>query len=213
MTTLFLLTSPDGKISAGSSDERDFDKDLAGISGIEQYYEIEATTDIVSLCTGRTLAKIGVNTMDFEGKQINITLLVVDNNRRLTSAGLTYLTKKYKNVVVATTKSDYTNCEISGLSVVRYADKIDFKDLFGRYKNITIQSGGSLNSHLLREGLIDRVRIVVAPVIVGGKDTPTLVDGDNLITVEDLSCIKKLVLVGTKILKHSFLELQYDVLK
>lgn len=44
ITTLFMLTSIDGKISTGSSDERDFDKDLPNIKGagegLGQYYEL-----------------------------------------------------------------------------------------------------------------------------------------------------------------------------
>lgn len=45
VTTLFMLSSVDGKISTGASDERDVDKDFPEISGIReglhQYYEIE----------------------------------------------------------------------------------------------------------------------------------------------------------------------------
>ena len=65
ITTLFMLMSVDGKISTGSSDNMDVDKDLPVLPGIgeglHQYYEIEQTTDLWSLNSGRTQAKIGVN--------------------------------------------------------------------------------------------------------------------------------------------------------
>ena len=60
-----MLMSVDGKISTGSTDELDMDKDLPGIAGVgeglHQYYEIEQTTDLWSFNTGRVQAKIVVN--------------------------------------------------------------------------------------------------------------------------------------------------------
>ena len=45
ITTLFMLTSADGKISTGASDCLDFDKDIPNIAGaaegLNQYYDIE----------------------------------------------------------------------------------------------------------------------------------------------------------------------------
>ena len=67
ITTLFMLMSVDGKISTGATDEMDVDKDFPNISGVReglhQYYEIEQTTDLWSLNTGRVQAKMGVNTI------------------------------------------------------------------------------------------------------------------------------------------------------
>lgn len=64
ITTLFMLMSVDGKISPGASDLLDVDKDFPSIAGLKeglhQYYEIEQTTDLWSLNTGRVQAKLGV---------------------------------------------------------------------------------------------------------------------------------------------------------
>jgi len=61
-----MLMSVDGKITSGNSDEWDADKDWqtieGGQEGLHQYYEIEQTTDLWSLNTGRVMEKIGVNT-------------------------------------------------------------------------------------------------------------------------------------------------------
>ena len=68
ITTLFMLMSVDGKISTGASDNLDVDKDFPKITGVKeglhQYYEIEQTTDLWSLNSGRVQAKIGVNAAD-----------------------------------------------------------------------------------------------------------------------------------------------------
>ena len=59
------IESLDGKISSGSSDNLDADKDFCKIDGVKeglhQYYELEQETDVFSLNTGRVMAKIGVN--------------------------------------------------------------------------------------------------------------------------------------------------------
>ena len=65
ITTLFMLMSVDGRISTGADDALDFDQDLPKIDGVreglEQYYEIEQTTDLWALNSGRVQAKMGVN--------------------------------------------------------------------------------------------------------------------------------------------------------
>lgn len=57
ITTLFMLMSVDGKISTGAVDELDVDRDYPRIEGVKeglyQYYEIEKTTDLWSLNSGR----------------------------------------------------------------------------------------------------------------------------------------------------------------
>ena len=49
ITTLFMLESLDGKISTGSNDNFDVDKDFLKIDGVKeglhQYYELEENTD------------------------------------------------------------------------------------------------------------------------------------------------------------------------
>lgn len=65
ITTLFMLMSVDGEISTGASDLLDEDRDFPIIEGLKeglhQYYEIEQTTDLWSLNTGRVQAKLGAD--------------------------------------------------------------------------------------------------------------------------------------------------------
>lgn len=103
------------------------------------------------------------------------------------------------------------------MDVLLYQEKIDFFDMFKKLSadygadRVTIQTGGTLNAALVREGLIDRVLLVVAPALIGGKDTSTLMDGDSLHAPDELFKIKALELVQAKPLEHSFLLLEYKV--
>ena len=227
ITTLFLLQSLDGKISTGDSDERDFDTDLAKLPGIKeglhQYYEIEQTTDMFSLITGRVMAKIGVNTNSLDDiKQIPVHFVVVDNKPHLTTHGVEFLARKFEKLFIVTTDKTHPALELKdqypNIVVLQYEDTIDFPDLFTKLRSdydaerLTIQSGGELNAALLRAGLIDSILIIVAPCLIGGRTTASLIDGESLRTTEDLTSIRPLKLVNCRALKDSYVRVEYEVI-
>ena len=82
ITTLFMLMSVDGKISTGATDDLDIDKDFPEINGVReglhQYYEIERTTDLWSLNSGRVQAKVGANEKPLP-KKCDVSFVVIDN--------------------------------------------------------------------------------------------------------------------------------------
>lgn len=220
--TLFMLLSLDGKISTGSSDERDFDKDLPNIPGIKegvgQYDALEHQTDLYSFNTGKVMAKVGWNEPKESIKKIPVTFVLVDNQPHLTKLGVENLLKRCEALVIATTNKNHPSLFIENdkLTTLSYEDSIDFQNMFNKVEEmgadrITLQSGGEMNSVLLRSGLIDELSVVVAPMLVGGRDTPTLIDGESLLTQEDLAQVKALELIEAKTLENSFLHLRYIV--
>ncbi len=62
-----------------------------------------------------------------------------------------------------------------------------------------------------REKLFDYIDIVVAPVLVGGKDTSTLIDGESLFSQKELSKLGVLKLQECVVLEDSYLRLRYEV--
>lgn len=224
ITTLFMLESLDGKINSGSSNQLDVDRDWSRIDGVKeglhQYYEIEKTTDLFSLNTGRVMAKIGVNDRIDEPSKIPVTFIIIDNQPHLSRKGINYLSRWVKRLILVTTNKDhpaYTEKEkYSNVDILEYKE-LDLnkllEDLGNIYhiKSITIQSGGNLNGLFLRNNLIDYVHIVIAPILVGGRDTNTLIDGDSITTIEELHKLKALELLECNTLEHSYIELKYKV--
>lgn len=224
-TTLFLLMSVDGEISTGDNDTMDVDKDFPEIEGLKeglrQYYDIEQQTDLFSLNTGRVFAKVGVNEKIDEPSKLPVSFIVIDNKPHLTKKGVLYLAKKSTNLIIATTNREHPAFTVketfSNLHIFAYDNKINFSELFCNLKEkfgadkLTIQSGGTLNSTFIREGLVDRILLVVAPALVGGKNTSTLIDGDSIHNREDLFRIKTLELIQAKPLENSYLLLEYKV--
>lgn len=79
-------------------------------------------------------------------------------------------------------------------------------------QRITIQTGGTLNGLFLREKLFDYIDIVVAPVLIGGKDTSTLIDGKSLLSGSELSYLGVLKLQECVVLEDSYIRLRYKVI-
>lgn len=221
VTTLFMLMSVDGKISTGATDDLDVDKDfpkIAGVSeGLHQYYEIEQTTDLWTLNSGRVQAKLGVNTKKMP-KKMPVSFVVIDN-RHLNENGIQYFCALAKKFVLITSNAKHPAFHIKEDNFhIIYQKELSLKNALMRLKSeygcerITIQTGGTLNGVFLREKLFDYVDIVVAPVLIGGKDTSTLIDGKSLFSQRELSKTGVLKLQECVILEDSYLRLRYEVI-
>lgn len=221
-TTLFMLVSVDGKISTGSNDDRDFDKDLHKTDGIkeglQQYYDLEQQTDLCSFNSGRVMAKVGWNETKDSIEKIPVDFVIVDNKPHLTELGVTNLLARTKKLYLVMTNKEHPALRVldPNLEVITYEDAVDFNDLFIKLAEkgidkVTIQSGGELNAILIRSGLLDYISLVYAPLFVGGKNTTSLVDGKSIETNEDLKLLKTMTLIEAKPLENSFLHLRYKV--
>ena len=219
-----MLESLDGKISSGNTDELDADKDWCEIEGVKeglhQYYEIEATTDYFSLNTGRVMAKIGVNDRKEYHSKIEVKFVIIDNKPHLNENGIDYICNWVESLILVTTNKDHIAYSLTdkydNLDILYY-EELDLtkllEDLSSKYnaERVTIQSGGSLNGLFLRNNLIDYVNIVIAPLLVGGKDVSTLIDGEAISNSEELNKLKALELIECNQLDNSYIQLKYKV--
>lgn len=222
VTTLFMLMSVDGKISTGSVDERDVDRDLPLIEGVReglhQYYEIEQTTDLWSFNTGRVQEKMGVNNKAMPAKG-PVSFVILDNHH-LEESGVRYFCALSREFVLITSNPDHPAFGVKEENLhILYQEKTDLRKALEILKSefgcerLTLQSGGTVNSLFLREKLIDFVDVVVAPVLIGGKNTSTLVDGESLRTQEDLKKLGIMKLESSEVLEDSYLRLRYKVVR
>ncbi len=221
ITTLFMLMSVDGKISTGATDEMDVDRDFPQITGLReglhQYYEIEQTTDLWSFNTGRVQAKMGVNTKEMPAKT-PVSFVLLDNHH-LSAHGIQYFCEKSKQFVLITTNRNHPafNVKEENLHII-FQDELSLaaalailKERFGCHR-LTVQAGGTVNGLFLREKLFDFVDIVVAPVLIGGKDTSTLIDERSLQAKNELDKLGVLRLMDAVPLQDSYLRLRYQVI-
>lgn len=221
VTTLFMLMSVDGKISTGATDELDVDKDFPKIDGVReglhQYYEIEQTTELWSLNTGRVQEKMGVNQKALPNKT-PVSFAILDNHH-LTERGVRYFCALSKQFVLITSNKEHPAFKVDEDNLrILFQKHTDLSNALGRLKmecgceRLTVQCGGTVNSLLLRKKLLDYVDVVVAPVLIGGKDTSTLIDGRSLLSNSELSDLGVLKLLDCSVLQDSYLRLKYEVI-
>ena len=225
-TTLFMLESLDGKISSGNNDSLDADKDFCRINGVKeglhQYYEIECTTDYYSLNTGRTMEKIGVNNKKEYHNKVEVNFIIIDNKPHLNENGIDYICHWVEKLILVTTNKNHIAYSLKdkydNLDILFY-EELDLKklleDLYSEYNvdKLTLQSGENLNGLFVRENLIDYVNIVIVPLLVGGKDVSTLIDGKVIENDRELDKLRALELIEFNKLEDSYVQLKYKVKK
>ena len=221
VTTLFMLMSVDGKISTGATDDLDVDRDFPMIDGLReglhQYYEIEQTTDLWSFNTGRVQAKMGANDRALPAKTpVSFALL---DNHHLTGHGVRYFCALSKRFVLITSNPAHPAFGVREDNLhILFQERFSLADALERLKRehgcdrLTVQSGGTVNGLFLREKLFDFVDIVVAPALIGGRDTATLIDGRSLQGRDELSRLGVLRLMEVRALEDSYVRLRYQVI-
>ena len=221
VTTLFMLMSVDGKISTGANDELDVDRDFPAVAGLKeglhQYYEIEQTTDLWAFNTGRVQEKMGVNRKELPAKS-PVSFVILDNHH-LTENGVRYFCARSGTFVLITSNRSHPAFDVKEENLhIIFQEKTDLHDALCRLKKeygcerLTVQSGGTVNGLFLREKLFDYVDLVVAPVLIGGKDTSSLIDGSSLMSREELSGLGVLKLESCTVLEDSYIRLRYQVI-
>ncbi len=224
-TTLCLVISLDGKITTGSTDNLDSEdwKRIVGVKeGFAQYYEVEQSLGPNYLNSGRVLEKVGFNNKKDMPEKEPLKIVVIDRKPHLNKKGIEYLCNWLEKLFIVTNNSKHPAFELESehdnIEIIYYETDVDFADLLTKLKKhhklerITIESGGTLNAVFFRSGLVDHVKVVVAPLIVGGKETSSLVDSFSLTDESQLHLLKALKLKACKQLENSYLLLEYDVI-
>ena len=81
------------------------------------------------------------------------------------------------------------------------------KEKFG-VRKLMIEGGPTLNWHMLHDTLVDEIRLIHLPFIVGGSDTPSLVGGMHINTEDEMIrlTLKKYYMCGSNLVS------EFDVL-
>jgi len=103
-----------------------------------------------------------------------------------------------KGVTVVAAGKDHVDLQV--LMQILYDD-------FG-IKKLMIEGGPTLNWHMLHEKLVDEIRLIHLPFIVGGSDTPSLVGGMHINTEDEMIRLnlKKYFMCGSNLVS------EFDVL-
>ena len=89
--------------------------------------------------------------------------------------------------------------KICGASSIDFARALDFLQNVWGVKRLLCEGGGQLNDSLLRAGVVDEVNLTICPLILGGREAPTIADG---IGFEQLADARQFKLKSKKQVKN-----------
>jgi 2,5-diamino-6-(ribosylamino)-4(3H)-pyrimidinone 5'-phosphate reductase len=173
----------DGKIATkiGSSE-------ISGPEDLERVHQLRKKVDAIMVGINTLLAddpRLTVHKIpskDFD----NPTRIVVDSNAR-TPLNARILSNDAPTIIAVSKKSSpYKIKELEKKAEVIIAgeNQVDMVQLMEKLKNnglnsLMLEGGSTLNFSMLKNGLVDEVKICIAPMIVGGNEAITLVGGSG----------------------------------
>ena len=215
--------SLDGKIATKTGNS-----EISGPEDLIRVHNIRKNIDAIMVGIGTILSdnprltsyRVSSN------KEDNPIRIVVDNRAR-TPVNYKILNDEAKTIIAVSNLCNDKNekCdmeafnrakEISKKAEIFYSSKdyIDLKELMNYLynkgiKTLLLEGGSTLNFSMIKENLIDEIKICISPMIVGGKDAKTLFDGEGFDLMKESS---KLQLEKYYSLGKDFI-MEYKVLK
>ncbi|BDC35886.1 MAG: 5-amino-6-(5-phosphoribosylamino)uracil reductase [Candidatus Methanoliparum thermophilum] len=121
------------------------------------------------------------------------------------------LDKSAPTIIVTSKKAPAKNIDAirrKGVEVmVCGEDKVDFKLLMENLyaigiKKLMVEGGPTILWNILKDQLVDEIKIIHLPILIGGRDAPSLVEGEG---IKDLSDIFFAKLKGVRVLGKDLL--------
>lgn len=119
--------------------------------------------------------------------------IIVDSNARIPLSSRIIRSSKNIQTIVATTPNASTRkikeLKKAGVQVlVSGKGKVNIKNLFQQLENlglkrILVEGGGEINWSVLKIGLANELIVTISPVVVGGRDAKTLVEGEGIANI------------------------------
>jgi 2,5-diamino-6-(ribosylamino)-4(3H)-pyrimidinone 5'-phosphate reductase len=203
----------DGKIATrtGSSE-------ISGKEDLIRVHKLRKDMDAIMVGINTLLAddpRLTVHKIEADPED-NPVRIVVDSKAR-TPLNFRILNNEAPTIIATTESADPEKIEAleKKATVLKCGkDRVDLKSLMKELskieiKTLMLEGGSTLNYSMLENGLVDEVRVCVAPMIAGGSKAKTLVDGNGIDKMKDAVKLK---------LKKSYglgedLILEYDVIK
>ncbi|NLV10763.1 2,5-diamino-6-(ribosylamino)-4(3H)-pyrimidinone 5'-phosphate reductase [Halomicrobium mukohataei] len=186
--------SADGKLSTRRREQIE----ISGTRDFDRVDELRAESDAVMVGVGTVLADDPSLTLDDperqrareeRGEPANPARVVADSQIRtppdarvLDGAALTYL------LVSQAAPTDFvTQMEEAGATVIAAGeDRVDLVTALAKLEGdgidqLMVEGGGELIFSLFEAGLVDELSVFVGSTVIGGRDAPTLADGEGFV--------------------------------
>jgi 2,5-diamino-6-(ribosylamino)-4(3H)-pyrimidinone 5'-phosphate reductase len=136
-----------------------------------------------------------LNVRYFSTGRKNPARIIIDSKARIPLNSRIIRSSKKIQTIIATTH-DASSKKIKSLEKVGAQvlfsgkGKVNIKNLFQvlerlDFKKILVEGGGEINWSVLKLGLADELIVTISPVVIGGRDAKTLVEGEGIAKITD----------------------------
>lgn len=205
------------------------DGKIATYSGESKWITEEKSRENVhNLRNELTGIMVGINTVLKDNPQLtcrvnggrNPIRIIVDSTLKIPiDCKIVNTAKEVETIIATTDKANLdkiNSLEDKGVKIIVVPSKngkVNLKELMIALGNLKIDSillegGGTLNFSALEEGIVDKVKIYIAPKIIGGKDSKTPIEGKGIDNLKDAFKITNLSVstIGEDILVEGYVE-------
>jgi 2,5-diamino-6-(ribosylamino)-4(3H)-pyrimidinone 5'-phosphate reductase len=186
--------SADGKLSTRERRQ----VDISGPADFERVDELRAKSDAVMVGVGTVVADDPSLTVDGEerrerrreaGRTEQPARVVADSRIRTPpDAAVLDDTAESYLLVSETAPTDFVQqMEEEGATVITAGEnRVDLPAALEQLEShgvdqLLVEGGGEIIYSLFESDLVDRLSVFVGPVVIGGRDAPTLADGDGFV--------------------------------
>ena len=175
----------DGKIATVSGDSK-----ISSGQDLKRLHELRSSVDAIMVGISTVLVDNPMLSVRLSKKAgINPVRIIIDSTARI-PLNSRILCSAHNNITIIAVTSRASIIKIRKIqnrgAMVLVAGKrdVDLRKVFSIVQHIGInrvlvEGGGELNWSVIRQGLIAELIVTIAPVIVGGRNATTLVEGDG----------------------------------
>ena len=189
--TLSAAISIDGKIATRTGDSK-----LSSKKDKTRVHKLRAKTDAILIGSNTVRRDDPMLTVRY-AKGKNPIRIILDSQASINSKSKIIKTSSKIPTIIAVSKKA-TRKNIARLEkhpieiMVAGNKKIDVKTLLYRkkIKQILLEGGGTINWEFVRQGLVDEIIITIEPLLIGGKEATTLVEGEGFAMISKSKKLK-----------------------
>ena len=183
--------SIDGKISTRKNDSA-----ISSKLDLVRVHKLRSTVDGIM---------IGISTVLEDDPMLNVrysttgmknpTRIIIDSKARIPlNSRIIDSSNKIQTIIAVTHNASsrkINEIQKKGAQVLVYGNgKVNLRNLFQQLekmglKKIIVEGGGEINWSVLRLGLVNELVVTISPVVIGGRDAKTLVEGKGFTNTSD----------------------------